>query len=87
MKAIEARNLSDSANYTSHACLMSNIYANVESYAKEGKTFLQFHVNESYKPQLESAMSSLRTDGYIVKYESGSDQRDGESWSYLAISW
>jgi len=35
----------------------------------------------------ETVMAHLRVLGYSVKHDSGSDQRDNYSWSYLTIEW
>jgi len=85
MKASDARKLTDTAFSSEKITYLKNIYKDIEQSATEGLTVV--NVKSPPKNLVESVIVQLKNDGYVVKRNNGYDQRDGDSWDQLYISW
>ena len=85
MKASDARNLTDTAFSSGKIIYLKNIYKTIEQAANKGINGI--NVKSPAENIVESVIVQLKNDGYVVKRENGYDQRDGDSWDQLYISW
>ena len=83
MNATQARELTEKARNVD----ITRIYQAIESAAKKGKDSVQIETEEwKTTNSVDNVMVALQSNGYKVKREFGSDQREGD-WDYILVSW
>ena len=84
MNANKAKELTTAARVVD----MTSIYRKIEAAAKSGHDIIQIKVGEwKTTNSVDNIIADLRKNGYTVKRENGYDQRDGDGWDYLNVSW
>lgn len=85
MKASEARKITDEVG---RKVDMAPIYKEIEARALVGHSNYTIDVQKwKHNSAVDSVKSTLENDGYKVSRNKGYDQRDGDSWDQLCISW
>jgi hypothetical protein len=85
MKASDARNLTDTAFSSEKITYLKNLYKTIEQAANRGINGV--NVKSPAENLVESVMVQLKNDGYVVRRDTGYDQRDNDSWDQLYINW
>jgi len=85
MKASDARKLTDTAFSSEKITYLKNLYKTIEQAAKRGINGV--NVKCPAENLVESVMVQLKNDGYVVRRDTGYDQRDNDSWDKLYINW
>ena len=84
MKATHARALTEEGQKVD----MEAIYKQIESSARQGNESLTIDVQKwKHKASVTKVIEELRANGFKASRNSGSDQRDGDSWDQLNIGW
>lgn len=66
---------------------MDNVYLIIKQAAEKGEEYVNYNLKDKESKFADYIISDLKQNGYEVKREKGSDQRDGDSWDYLGIDW
>jgi hypothetical protein len=85
MKASDAHNLTDTAFSSEKITYLKNLYKDIEQAANKGINGV--NVKSPTENLVESVMVQLKNDGYVVRRDTGYDQRDRDSWDQLYINW
>ena len=83
ISAQEARKLTEEGT----AVDLSSFETAIKIAASEGLSSIQTECGNLTPTKIEWIQKRLEKFGYLVKRESGYDQRDGRGWDYLTISW
>ena len=89
MKASEAKELTlDSLRHNSKTQL-GRIFGIIKLRAEEGQLSARCDIDNSKVDTIlrEEIIKILKSEGYDVEYQTGYDQRDGDSRNYLLIKW
>jgi hypothetical protein len=81
--AREAKEITDTARNIN----IEDIYTAIKRAATDGEEMLRFDLSNKLAKFAKEIVKKLKEDGFDTIHESGSDQRDGESWNYLVIRW
>ena len=88
MTAEQSRNLSNLSLKEHSESLISKIYRGIETECKLGFFRFSFNIPTGTTSEVERiVIDKLKASGYDVTHSKGYDQRDGESWNALIISW
>jgi hypothetical protein len=82
MKASEARKLTDA-----YSTSMDRVYNKIKAAATMGAESVNVGKDDYCSRDVLRVIHELEMNGYKVKREQGYDQRDGQSWDYLIVSW
>lgn len=85
MKASEARLLTEKSYKHGGNAYIQNVYIEIENVARSGRDCVA--VRSPEQRIIKYVIAQLECDGYKVQRNTGYDQRDGESWDNLDISW
>lgn len=67
---------------------MADIYNHIANRAREGYECLTINVQKwKHVASVDKVTTELRLNGYTVRRNRGFDQRDGDSWDNIEISW
>jgi biopolymer transport protein ExbD len=84
MKAADARALTDEGQKVD----MEAIYNQIEANARQGNESLTINVQKwKHKASVAKVIDELRANGFKASRNYGSDQRDGDSWDNITITW
>ena len=87
MKASEAAEISQNSSRYTRDIILRDIFGKIKIEATAGKTILSFSIAQYKNIDSIVLINALKELGYEVKRNHGYDQRDNESWDYLAIEW
>lgn len=84
MKASEARALTEEGQKVD----MQSIYKEIRDRARLGYENHTIDICQwKHKASVDKVLAELKANGYKASRNSGCDQRDGDSWDQLNISW
>ena len=63
------------------------LYANIRKAASMGKRSVCWPIPDRLREHGTEIVELLTEDGYVARRDNGSDQRDGESWDNLNVTW
>jgi len=66
---------------------IENIYLLISNAAKKGDLHMRYDLVGIFAKFADNIIKKLKDNGYTVERIKGYDQRDRDSWDYLAISW
>lgn len=67
------------------AAKLAEIGMQIETASKKGLFSFTYNLTQTDLPELLS--TEIKKFGYKVRHNHGHDQRDGDSWNQLIISW
>lgn len=66
---------------------MGDVYIAIKNAAREGDRCTRYDLKGRYAKFVSEVMKILKSRGFEVKHEFGSDQREGTEWNYISIYW
>lgn len=87
MTAKEAKKLSDESLNQVSFNMCGEIFTAIKTAAEKGEYETIFHLKSQHHAYVDRMSEWLISMEYEIDHKQGYDQRDGDSWNYLFISW
>jgi len=89
MTASEARQHTENSLRKNGSTELEKIFSLIKTKSINGESWARYDLDNSKieAPLRETIIAALKRDGFTVVYCNEYDQRDGDSWNYLSISW